>query len=398
MPEPIAGPPLRFDFFANPRVVFGWGRRAEVGQFARTLGRRAFLVTGSRALERQGAIDEVAASLRQAGVEVFPLVAISREPEVTDVDRATTELLTHDPGPRDLILAIGGGSAIDLAKAVSAMATNRHGSSIADFLEGVGKGLKIEVPPLAVLAMPTTAGTGSEATKNAVISSTNPPYKKSLRSELMIPRGVLIDPELTVGLPPRVTAQTEMDAITQLIESYLSRRAQPIPQALALDGLERALRAIETAVADGGNRPAREAMVYAAFLSGVSLANSGLGFAHGVAAALGIHCGVPHGLACAVMLPSALRVNRGVRCSELARLWCLVNPGARLAEHDAAERFIQHVEAIVRRICIPSRLSALRVGPSDIPALVKSSRGNSMEANPRDVGDEELARLLEDML
>jgi alcohol dehydrogenase class IV len=398
MPEPIAGPPLRFDFFANSRVVFGWGRRVEVGQFARTLGRRAFMVTGSTALERQGMIDEIAASLRQAGVEVFPLAAASREPEVTDVDRALAELLKHDPGPSDLILAIGGGSAIDLAKAVSAMATNRHGSSIADFLEGVGKGLKIEVPPLAVLAMPTTAGTGSEATKNAVISSTNPAYKKSLRSELMIPRGVLIDPELTVGLPPRVTAQTGMDAITQLIESYLSRRAQPIPQALALDGLARALPAITRAVSAGSDRPAREAMAYAAFLSGLSLANSGLGFAHGVAAALGIHCGMPHGLACAVMLPTALRVNKEVRRAEIARLWTLVDDQSRLAEADAAEQFIQHIDEIARQIGMPRRLSALGVERSMIPSLVKSSRGNSMDGNPRDVSDDELSRLLEAML
>jgi alcohol dehydrogenase class IV len=278
------------------------------------------------------------------------------------------------------------------------MATNRHGSSVADFLEGVGKDLKIEIPPLAVLAMPTTAGTGSEATKNAVISSTNPSYKKSLRSELMIPRGVLIDPELTVGLPPRVTAQTGMDAITQLIESYLSRRAQPIPQALALDGLARALPAITTAVTTGSDRPAREAMAYAAFLSGLALANSGLGFAHGVAAALGIHCGMPHGLACAVMLPTALRVNKEVRRAELARLWTLVDGQSRFVETDAAEQFIQHIEGIARTIGIPPRLSALGVEQSMIPALVKSSRGNSMDGNPREVSDNELARLLEEKL
>ncbi len=186
---------------------------------------RAFLVTGSRALERQGVIEEITSSLRQAGLAVVSLATVSREPEVTDVDRVVHDILGHGPRAGDLILAVGGGSAIDLGKAVAALATNRQGTSVADYLEGVGKGLKIETPPLPVLALPTTAGTGSEATKNAVISSTNPPYKKSLRSELMIPRAVLIDPELTVGLPPHVTAHTGIDAITQLIESYLSRRA-----------------------------------------------------------------------------------------------------------------------------------------------------------------------------
>jgi alcohol dehydrogenase class IV len=369
-----------------------------VGGLARTLGQRAFLLSGSRALKTKGAIDEIAASVRSAGIALTPLATVSREPEVPDVDRAVDDLLAHDPRPGDLILAVGGGSAIDLAKAVAALATNRQGTSVADYLEGVGKGLKIEVPPLPVLAMPTTAGTGSEATKNAVISSTNPPYKKSLRSELMIPRAVLIDPELTVGLPPHVTAHTGMDAVTQLIESYLSRRAQPIPRALALDGLARALPAIETAVDDGANRAAREAMAYAAFLSGMALANSGLGFAHGVAAALGIHCQVPHGLACAVMLPVALRVNQEVRRGDLARLWSLVDPQSRLSESDAAERFIEHIEAIARNIGIPTQLSAIGVERATIPSLVKSSRGNSMDGNPRDVSDEELTALLEAML
>ncbi len=320
MPEETAGPPLRFDFLANARVLFGWGRRAEAGRLAQTLGQRAFLVTGSRALQRSGALDEIISAVRQAGVELYPLATVTREPEVADVDLAVEALVTQDTGPGDLILAIGGGSALDLAKAVAGMATNRKGNSVADFLEGVGKGLKIEAAPLPVLAVPTTAGTGSEATKNAVISSTNPPYKKSLRSDIMIPRAVLIDPELTVNLPPRVTAHSGMDAITQLIQKLPGRggpsRFHPT---LALDGLEAkaAAAALETAVTNGADRAAREAMAYAAYLSGVALANSGLGFAHGVAAALGIHCGVPHGLACAVMLPTALRVNKEVRCAEL---------------------------------------------------------------------------------
>src|SRR5262249_50269566 len=151
-----------------------------------------------------------------------------------------------------------------------------------------------------------------EATKNAVISSIEPPFKKSLRSDLMVPRVVLVDPELSVSVPPAVTAQTGIDAITQLIESYISRRATPIPRAMAVQGLQLALPAIGEAFENGNSRPSREAMSHAALLSGMALANSGLGMAHGVAAALGVHCNVPHGLACAVMLPVALRVNREV--------------------------------------------------------------------------------------
>jgi alcohol dehydrogenase class IV len=389
---------LRFEFLAPARLVFGWGRRSEVGQLAHSLGKRAFVVSGSKSLNRSGAIAQIETLLREAGLTVVPLATIAHEPLVADVDAAIDGLLKSGPAPGDLVVAVGGGSAIDLAKAAAALVMNRQGKGVTDFLEGVGKGLKIEAPPLPVLAIPTTAGAGSEATKNAVISSNDPPFKKSLRSELMVPRIVLIDPELTVSLPPGVTAHTGMDAITQLIESYLSSRAQPIPQALALNGLQFALPAIAKAVADGSNRDAREKMAYAAFLSGMALANSGLGLAHGVAAALGIHCRVPHGLACAVMLPAALRINRVVRRKEIAKLWSLVDEQRLIDEDEAADRFIAHIETLARRIGVPSRLSQLGVVPEQIPALIQGSRGNSMDGNPRDVSDEELRRLLEKML
>ncbi len=328
--------------------------------------------------------------MEEAGLTVCLLATLGHEPLVADVDAAVERILEFAPGPGDFVVALGGGSAVDLAKAVAALATNRHGHGVADFLEGVGKGLKIEKPPLPVLAIPTTAGTGSEATKNAVISSDDPPYKKSLRSELMVPRIVMIDPELTVALPPEITAHTGMDAITQLIESYISRRA---PADSAGPGRKR------TAIRPVLNRnsrqrrlqpPAREGMAYAAFLSGVALANSGLGLAHGVAAALGIHCHVAHGLACAVMLPAALRVNRDVRRSELARLWSLVDSHPVADEKEAADRFISHIDELTHRIGIPARLSQIGVGRDQVPALVKGSRGNSMDGNPRDVSDAEL--------
>ncbi len=231
-------PTIEYDFFAPPRIVFGWGRRTEIGRIAASLGRRAFLVLGSRTLETNGVVDQIRALLADSGVMLVPLGVITHEPEVSDVDRLARELIKHDPGGGDIVLALGGGSAIDLGKAVAAMATNRQSESVADYLEGVGRGLAITQPPLPVLAMPTTAGTGSEATKNAVISSYDPPFKKSLRSEQMVPRAVLVDPELSVSVPPQTTAYTGMDAITQLIESYISCRAKPIPRALALAGLQ----------------------------------------------------------------------------------------------------------------------------------------------------------------
>ncbi len=393
-----AAKPLSYDFFAPGRIVFGWGRRTEVGTLAASLGRRAFIVCGSRTLLAAGVIDELAEYLGEAGVHAVQLAMVSREPEVQDVDEVVSSLQKCDAGDGDLLLAVGGGSAIDLAKAAAALATNRCGDSVVDFLEGVGRGLKIERQPLPLMAMPTTSGTGSEATKNAVISSYDPPFKKSLRSEMMVPNIVLADPELSVSVPPTVTAHTGMDAITQLIESFISNRAQPIPQALCIAGLKLAVPSIVAAVEEGHLRGPRESMSHASMLSGMALANSGLGLAHGVAAALGVHCRVPHGLACAVMLPVAMRVNRDVRASELAELGRLFTGQALTNDTDAVEAAIETIETIGKRIGVPTRLSEIGVQAEQLPALVTSSRGNSMSGNPRELSDKELLGLLKGML
>ena len=385
-----------YDFFAPAKIVFGWGRRSELGQHVRPLGRRALVVWGSRKLVDGGLGTWLRQTLAEAGIEQLDLASISQEPLVADVDAATTRLRQLGVQAGDFVLAIGGGSAIDLAKAVAALATNPESDTVRDFLEGVGRGLQIPQPPLPVVAMPTTSGTGSEATKNAVISSYDPAFKKSLRSDLMIPRVVLVDPELTVSLPPSTTAHTGLDAITQLIESFISRRAKPIPQALALAALPQAIAALPLAVRDGSNRTAREAMAHAALISGIALANSGLGMAHGVAAALGVHCRMAHGLACAVMLPAALDVNRSVSESRLADLGRALGwPAGNDAE--AADFFCQQIRGLCRELGVPARLSELGVRREQIPELVRDSRGNSMSANPRDVPDDELQRILEGM-
>ncbi len=390
-------PSLDYDFFAPLRIVFGWGRRREIGTLAATLGHRAFVVAGSRTLEKSGVLATLMQALKAAHVEPIQVASISHEPEVCDVDVLAAQLFELNATVGDLVVGVGGGSAIDLAKAAAAMATNCQSSSVVDYLEGVGRGYKTSSAPLPVLAVPTTAGTGSEATKNAAISSYDPPFKKSLRSDLMVPRIVLVDPELSVSVPPEVTAHTGMDAITQLIESYISRRAKPIPSALCLQGLQLAIPNLATAVKDGSNRPAREAMAHAALLSGIALANSGLGLAHGVAAALGAECRVSHGLACAVMLPAALRANRKVSEARLAELGQLICAESFADDQAAAEAFIRRINAIIAEIKIPTRLNQLGVKREQIPALVVGSHGNSLSGNPREISDSELTELLSSM-
>lgn len=393
---------LNYSFFAPRQIVFGWGRRAELGTLAARYGRRALLVSGSRTLETNGSVEQLANSLRATGLEVLSFQAPSREPEVRDVDQLTAEFRSLDPTGDDVVIAVGGGSTIDLAKAVAALATNTQGESVEDFLEGVGRGLQITQLPLPLIAIPTTAGTGAEATKNAVISSNtdsasgSKPYKKSLRSELMVPSLVLVDPELTVSLPPGVTAVTGMDAITQLIESYVSRRAAPIPQALCVQGLKLAIPALPIAVKDGSSQAAREAMAHAALLSGIALANSGLGFAHGVAAALGVTCQIPHGLACAALLPTALHVNMPVRTREFAELERLFDPDVG-NDIVAANAFVDRIESLCELLEVPSRLRDLGVRQEQLAELVPGSRGNSMSGNPREISDEKLAQILDSL-
>jgi alcohol dehydrogenase class IV len=390
---------LSYDFVAPRQIVFGWGRRRELGPLARTLGRRALVICGSQTLLSQGVIDQLFQALRAAEVEPVLLETLRHEPEVDDVNRVAGEIRRRGTAAGDFLLAVGGGSAIDLAKAAAAMATNCESLTVKDYLENVGRDLKILNPPLPVMAMPTTAGTGCEATRNAVISSYDPPFKKSLRDHRIMPQIALVDPELCVSVPPSVTAASGMDAITQLIESYISRKAQPIPQALALQGLRLAVPTIAEAVADGTSRPAREKMSHAAMLSGMALANSGLGMAHGVAAALGIHCRVPHGVACAVMLPVALRVNRQVRQAELARLaHLLFRPSPTRSPEQSVAVLIEKIDQLCDRVGVPRRLSQLGVAKEQIPAIVKSSRGSSMSGNPRALSDEELSALLEEIL
>ena len=386
---------MQYDYLSPRRIVFGWGRRAEAGTIGASLGRRAFLVRGKSG---KRAAAELADSLSNEGVELVELATLDHEPEVQDVDRASARLHELGAGQGDFLIGLGGGSALDLAKASAAMATNRASETVRDYLEGVGSGLSLDNDPLPMLAMPTTAGTGAEATKNAVISSYDPPFKKSLRHDLMMPAVALVDPELTVSLPAEVTASCGMDAITQLIESYISLRAKPIPQALALQGLKLALPALPIAVEQGENREAREAMAHAALLSGLALANSGLGLAHGVAPALGIHARVGHGTACALMLPAALRINREARGKELARLAHTALGVSRRSQDGAIDELIEAIEELADQIGVARRLGELGVDHEMIPAIVQSSRGNSMSGNPVKLSDTELTEILKGLL
>jgi len=387
--------PLQSYHFVMPRkIIFGWGCRHHLAEELPRWGTRVFVVCGSRTLEKQGLLDELQRLVETAGVTWQFLATISREPLVCDVDAVTRQVQAIGIRRGDLLLAVGGGSAIDLAKAVAAMATNSQGESVQDYLENVGRGLKLTQPPLPVVAIPTTAGTGTEATRNAVISSLDPPFKKSLRDDRVMPIVAVVDPELTVSQPPSVTASSGMDAITQLVESFVSNRRKPIPQTLAPEGLRLALRWLATAYREPDHREAREAMAQAALLSGICLANAGLGMAHGIAAALGVVAGIPHGLACAMMLPAALRTNRSVVGRELAYLSRYALGKDFPSEDAAVDALIEAVEQLRADLHLPQKLREIGVSQEMIPKIAAGSFGTSMSGNPRPMSQGEIEDIL----
>ncbi len=279
---------MNFEFATATRLIFGEGKVATLPELVRTLGTRTLVVTGS-------STNRAAAIVAALSAESF---SVPEEPTV-ELIREGVERVQH--GTCDVVVSLGGGSVIDAGKAIAAVATN--GGEPLDFLEGVGKARPIRIPPLPFVAVPTTAGTGSEVTRNSVLGSTAHQIKASMRSPLMLPRIALIDPELTYTLPPAVTAYTGLDALTQLIEPYVSVRANPLVDALCVEGIRRVAGALRRAYRDGSDREARGDMSFASHLGGLALANAGLGVVHGFASPLGGQWKAPHGALCAALLP-----------------------------------------------------------------------------------------------
>jgi len=375
---------MYFEFATATRIIFGEGKAATLPELARSFGTRALVVTGA-SQERAAAIVS-ALSAQTIAVPGEPTVELVREGARRVRDAAC-----------DVVLSIGGGSAMDAGKAIAAIATN--GGEPLEFLEMVGKGRVITVPPLPFIAVPTTAGTGSEVTRNAVLGSAEHGVKASLRSPLMLPRVALVDPELTYGLPPAVTAYTGLDALTQLIEPYVSARANPLVDALCIDGIARVAGALRRAVSDGADPDARRDMAMASLFGGLALANAGLGVVHGFAAPLGGGWKAPHGALCAALLPHGMAANvaalqaRAPQHPALARYTAI----ARLltGRNDArAEDGIEWVQSLCVELEIPP-LRAWGIAASDLPGVVeKAARASSIKANPLPLTDQELQAVI----
>ncbi len=376
---------MRFEFATAARIVFGEGTVTEVPAAASALGKTPLLVTGHSS-ERAGQL--------LSWLLAAPRVSVEGEPSVELVRRGVT---TARAARADLIIALGGGSAIDAGKAIAALAAN--GGDVLDYLEVVGKAMPLERLSLPFIAIPSTAGTGAEVTRNAVLASPEHRVKASLRSPFLLPRLAVVDPELTYHLPPAVTASTGLDALTQLIEPFVSVRANPMTDAVCLEGMRRAGGALARAWHNGSDRDARRDMSLASLFGGLALANAGLGAVHGFAAPVGGMFPAPHGAACAALLPHAMEINiRALRAraagSEALQRYTLI---ARTLT-DRSDASAEDGAAWVRLLCqeleiLP--LSTYGVRPEDVPAVVeKASRASSMKGNPIPLTQEELTELL----
>jgi len=377
-----------FEFATAARIIVGRGAAREAGAAAAACGSRVFLVTG----RTPARAEPVRASLDAARlpVAIWPTAG---EPCLEDITRGAAALA--DAGA-DVVVAVGGGSVIDTAKAVAALAAN--GGDLLDYLEVIGAGRPLNRPALPVVAVPTTAGTGSEVTRNAVLGSREHGVKASLRSVHMLPRVAIVDPELTVDVPPDVSASTGLDALTQLIEGYVSARATPMTDALAAAGIPRAAAALPRVVRDGRDLDAREDMAIAALWSGMVLANGGLGAVHGFAGPIGGMTGAAHGAICAALLPHVMAANvDALRRRGAADALARFDHVARLVTGRPEATADDGVEWI-RQLCRAlgaSPLRALGVRASDTGRIVSAAmRASSMKGNPIVLNEEELTAIV----
>ena len=381
---------MRFEFATAQRIIFGTGTLAQVGDIASEYGNRALIVSGGGSVPLEPLFEVLKAS--EIDWAVF---RVESEPDIPVVE-AGLELANAEDCK--LVIGFGGGSVLDTAKAIAAMLTNP--GELMDYLEVVGAGKKILNPAAPMIALPTTAGTGTEVTRNAVIAAPEHHVKVSMRSQKMIPTVAIIDPELTYSMPPSVTASTGMDALTQVIEGYVSRRANVMTDMICQEGIKRGSRALLTAYKNGQDQHAREDMCLASLMGGLALANGGLGAVHGFAGPIGGMFAAPHGLICASLLPHVMKVNVSAaeavdgsteirsRYLDIAR-WVTRDPQASV--RDGVDWIAELADALE----IPG-LRALGIERADFDTIIEKARvSSSMQKNPLELSEANLRAILD---
>lgn len=378
-----------FEFATAGRILFGAGKVAELPKAAAALGSRALVITGAE----QSRVTALVAELQQANLDPR-VVSVTREPSVDDVIDKVATARAHDA---NVIIAIGGGSTIDTGKAVAALLTN-PGDPL-DYLEVVGKGQPLRMASAPVIAVPTTAGTGAEVTRNAVLAVPDQRVKVSLRSPSMLPQLAIVDPELTLSLPQAATASTGLDALTQCIEPFVSNQANPLTDGFARTGIQAAAASLRRAYHTPADLDARTQMALASLCGGLALANAKLGAVHGFAGVLGGMYPIPHGIACARLLPFVVATN-------VAALQTRMPNSPLLARFDELGRLLTgHADATagdavnwIEALCAELQvapLSAFGIQPTHLGEIIaKSKPASSMKGNPLVLTDDELTAIL----
>lgn len=366
--------------FRGPgKVLFGAGAIESLGQEARRLGGRAVLVTGRRAMAKAGVTDRCLAHLAAAGVEAALFDGVEPEPDVATVDRLREVVRKHRA---DLLIGLGGGSAMDAAKVAAGLANEDEPTC------AFHQGRPIAKPVLPNIAVPSTSGTGSEMTSNGVISDRTRRIKTSIRADRLVPAVALVDPKVTVSSPPFVTAASGVDALVQAIESYLSRFATPMTEAISLRAMEELVGALPAVVHRGDDLDLRTRAAWGSAMAGLALGNARLGAVHALAHPLGIRFGVPHGLACGVLLPAALEFNRSAVPGKYAVM-------QRLVGGDPAA----YARSLLAECGLPATLTEYGLTAESFDVLAEETLpSGTLKANPRTATKEDLVALLRSLV
>lgn len=374
---------MTFQIRLPETIVFGPGSFGRMGELAEKLGGSALLCTGKTALRKSGRLEQALDLLEQRNLSVVLFEGIENDPSLTTCNRAITAARENNC---DFVIGIGGGSAMDAAKAAAAIIP--QDGTLEEYFAG---DRELENQSLPLLAVPTTAGTGTECTINAVLTDTVHNIKKSLRADCMMPAVALVDPDLTLGCPPDITAQSGMDALTQAIECYVTAGANPVTDALALRAIELLASQLPHAVKNPDNPQFREPVALGSLLGGMAFGNAGLGAVHGLAHPIGVRFHAPHGLICAVLLPHVCAFNLPVRENKFGGIAPLI--GAQDASGVPAA-----LTALNRRVGIPDTLAQFGIMESDLPAILAHCRSGSMKSNPRTAADDDLAKVLRQVI
>ncbi len=388
-----------FSISRLPRISYGAGRLKEVPTLAASYGSTALVVTGKQSFCESPRWQTFIDSLKASGVQ-WRHFTVSGEPSPTLVDEAVSRFREE---AIEVVIGIGGGSVLDAAKAIAGLLP--HGNSVMDHLEGVGRNIPYRGPSLPFIAVPTTAGTGSEATKNAVLSlHGSEGFKKSFRDECLVPEYAVIDPDLLASCPRELIAADGMDAFTQLLESYVSIKANPFTDALAWSGMSAVKEGLFAAWE--GKEPSasqgRGAMAYAALLSGITLAQVGLGSVHGLASPLGAYFPIPHGVVCGKLVAAATAVNikamqerdpDNAALAKYAEVGRLLSGRTGVDDATVRSSLTALLSEWSQQLELPS-LSNYGLGLADLPLVVANSRGSSMQTNPIVLTDGEINTIM----